>query len=257
MNQKYLSITMVLVAMAVVVSSSPVLAVPATWAYEGDVLMSAGTPAWAGNPDAITTLAVGPPTTAEFAAANMGATLPQTTSTTYTVEMRARIDDASLVTSQSGSVALFLSLEGTPLWTACFGAITTGGNNATDLRFNGGGWAVSADKVVELAYGVYHTVRVGVANINTGAGTYDYEVWVNGTSYAASTGAAIVVDTDQIVLVGTADGKNTTGLDYLRVVEGSLVGIGTSIDAVPEPATLALLGIGGLMMTVRRRRHGA
>ena len=81
-------------------------------------------------------------------------------------------------------------------------------------------------------------------------------LYLNGSPVVQWNAVAGFPETDDPGLVmGASDNGNRNGVewDYVRVYKGALDGT-TPLGPVPEPTSMALLGLGGLALLFRRRR---
>ena len=99
----------------------------------------------------------------------------------------------------------------------------------------------------------------GFTKFNTYRMVYDgpadtVDMYINDLHAGTLNGQGVGVGDPGWLRMGVEDSGNAVGfeLDYLRWAL-DVVPAGTPLDAVPEPATLCLLGVGGLLALVRRR----
>jgi hypothetical protein len=175
------------------------------------------------------------------------------------------------------SVEVLWALTGTadPLGAgvATSGASPTGGAEATISSMLSGGWTLmqnyasgagsAALGTVETTTGGTPTKGGSIVAYNTGGNPFEFD-----TAAAVASGS----DIELIFLAfngGAADYSSASALGYSGLVNvsvGTTVGdpnatspetaspFGVTVTSVPEPATLALAGLGGLSMLFLRRR---
>lgn len=116
------------------------------------------------------------------------------------------------------------------------------GSTATGAGLLANGWAL---------VGNYADFATGTAkSVNTMNQTSS---WWMISAYNASYGAASGADQDTVVVGGTTGLQN--GNDYFKVL--SIAGTATKRTNVPEPTSIALLGLGLIGMVAARRRKQA
>jgi len=135
-------------------------------------------------------------------------------------------------------------------------------NNGDNANYAGG--AGDANGGPSIQTGDWFHV-VGTTDLATG----DTEVFVNGVSVGTNSGGGIVDDPATNLWIGNnpeADGRQWDGriddvAQWNRVLTAEEVALiyneglaGVSLGQIPEPSSSLLLGLSGLMITLRRRR---
>ena len=138
-------------------------------------------------------------------------------------------------------------------------APTTSGNNWTAYAWDGSSQSVGDANLGVATNGSETSLLVGKVSFNTGSGGTDeytlYDYQLNAGSVVGGTlnqiGSTIEVNVDESTLDTLSLTRQVnTAYDEIRVADNLNEVLGL---AVPEPSSLALLAMGGLMMARRRR----
>ncbi|MFP4107338.1 MAG: PEP-CTERM sorting domain-containing protein [Phycisphaerae bacterium] len=106
----------------------------------------------------------------------------------------------------------------------------------------------------------YDAYDVFAGTVSAGSGETDYSEWsaanamTNGPAYPdANTETWVDGENFAVVTLDVADGEDAV-IVLEPTTDGEMRGFINTLQVVPEPTTMALLGLGGLSVLIRRRR---